>query len=164
MVRTTSSTTSLPRVATLAACPASCAACEALSALCRTCEVISSMLEAVCTSAAACCSVRCDRSVLPAAISVAPTLMFSVPWRTRETISMRPVCIVCSACSRLPWSSPRSATCAVRSPRAMRLAVSTASSRLPPRLRRTLRSTSSIRIVETAPSAPDTPSQVRMSA
>ena len=97
----TSSTTPLPRVATSAACSASRAACVALSALCFTLAVISSMLDAVCTSAAACCSVRCDRSVLPAAISDAPTLMFSVPLRTRETVSTRPLCIVRARSSRL---------------------------------------------------------------
>src|SRR5476649_221169 len=61
----TFSTTPLPRWATSAASPASLAACVALSAFCFTFAVISSMLDAVCTNAAACCSVRCDRSVFP---------------------------------------------------------------------------------------------------
>ncbi|MNW08033.1 hypothetical protein D3C71_2047440 [compost metagenome] len=68
IVATTSLTTSPPRLAISEAFTASALACRALSAFWRTMPVSSSMLDAVCSSAEACSSVRWERSVLPAEI------------------------------------------------------------------------------------------------
>src|SRR3546814_7026790 len=69
IVVTTSDTTCPPLRATSDAPTASWLAWRAFSAFCLTVLVNSSIDEAVSSSAAACCSVRADRSVLPAAIS-----------------------------------------------------------------------------------------------
>ncbi|MGF6919262.1 hypothetical protein OKW41_005135 [Paraburkholderia sp. UCT70] len=61
---------------------ASALACRALSAFCLIVEVNSSMLDAVSSSVAACCSVRVDRSALPLAISRTPCAIAAVSWRT----------------------------------------------------------------------------------
>nr|WP_277753919.1 hypothetical protein [Roseomonas nepalensis] len=75
IVRTTSVTTSPPRVAVSEAEAASLFACCALSAFCRTVLVSSSRLAEVSSRLAACSSVRCDRSVLPIAISREATVI-----------------------------------------------------------------------------------------
>ncbi len=69
IVSTTSFTTFPPRSALVEACAASWLACWALPAVSFTVEVSSSMLAAVCTTAADCSSVRDERSIFPAAIS-----------------------------------------------------------------------------------------------
>ncbi|HCI14226.1 MAG TPA: hypothetical protein DFK12_09770 [Gallionellaceae bacterium] len=69
IVATTSCTTAPPLAAISEAPIASWLACLAFSAFCFTVEVSSSMLEAVSSKLEACSSVRCDRSLLPAAIS-----------------------------------------------------------------------------------------------
>ncbi|MNY30355.1 hypothetical protein D3C86_1644610 [compost metagenome] len=79
IVWTTCPTTSPPCVATSDAFTASALACLALSAFWRTVLVSSSMLEAVSWSDDACSSVRCERSVLPAAIWLVPVAIASVP-------------------------------------------------------------------------------------
>jgi hypothetical protein len=78
IVRTTSPTTTPPRTATSEAPIASWLACFAFSLFCFTVEVSSSMLEAVSCRLADCSSVRCDRSVLPLAISLAAVSMMPV--------------------------------------------------------------------------------------
>ena len=72
IVFTTPSTTLPPCWAVSEALCASCEAWRALSAFCFTVAVSCSMLAAVSSSADACCSVREERSVLPAAISRVP--------------------------------------------------------------------------------------------
>ncbi|MNR39604.1 hypothetical protein D3C85_1578270 [compost metagenome] len=54
-----------------------------------------SMLAAVSSSEAACCSVRLDRSWLPAAISLEPVLISATPSRTACTVRTRLACISC---------------------------------------------------------------------
>ncbi len=71
-------TAELPCSATSAALLARPLAWRALSAFWRTVVVSCSMLDAVSSSDAACCSVRADRSVLPAAIWRAATPTDSV--------------------------------------------------------------------------------------
>jgi hypothetical protein len=66
IVSTTRSTTSLLRPAVSEALPASALASLAFSAFCRTAAVNSSILAAVSSCAAACCTVRAERSALPA--------------------------------------------------------------------------------------------------
>ena len=66
-----------------------CCACCALSVFCLTVEVSSSMLAAVSSSDAACCSVRWLRSVLPVAISLAALPIAPLLSRTRPTVSVR---------------------------------------------------------------------------
>ncbi|OIQ77717.1 hypothetical protein GALL_405830 [mine drainage metagenome] len=77
MVLTTSPTTTPPLTATPEAAAAIWLACLAFSEFCFTVEASCSMLEAVSSRLEACSSVRCDRSVLPAAISFAAVLMES---------------------------------------------------------------------------------------
>ncbi len=72
MVLTTLSTTRPPLRAVSDAVFARPVACRALSVFCRTVAVNCSMLAAVSSSAEACCSVREERSLLPAEISPAP--------------------------------------------------------------------------------------------
>ncbi|MCY1226507.1 hypothetical protein D9M72_387380 [compost metagenome] len=93
MVLTTRSTASLPRSARVAASVASPRASRALSAFWRTVLVSSSMLEAVSSSEAACCSVRCDRSALPLAICLLAEAIESAPPRTSPTMATRLACI-----------------------------------------------------------------------
>ena len=107
MVRTTSDTTVPPCCATSEALSASWQAWPALSAFCRTIEVICSMLAAVCCSELACCSVRCDRSALPAAICRVAAEMAPEPWRTRCTVSASAPCMRARPSSRRPISSRR---------------------------------------------------------
>ncbi len=89
IVSTTRPTTALPFSATSDALAASVLACCALSAFCLTVEVSSSMLAAVSSSDAACCSVRWLRSVLPVAISFAAPPIAPLLSRTRLTVSVR---------------------------------------------------------------------------
>jgi hypothetical protein len=122
IVCTTPRTTSPPRDARSAASRARPLARVALSALLATVDVNSSMLAAVCSSADDCCSVRDDRSVLPAAISFAPVVTASEPARTFATVSVSPCCIRDSARSNCPISlRPASGTLIVRSPSATRM-------------------------------------------
>ena len=62
------------------------------------------MLEAVCCRAEACCSVRDDRSTLPAAISRAPTSIDSAPVRTELTVRAKLPCMFLSAENKRPVS------------------------------------------------------------
>jgi hypothetical protein len=78
----------------------------------RTVEVSSSIDEAVSSSEAACCSVRVDRSRLPAAISAEAVAMVSVPERTRETISTSESFMSRRARIRRPVSSFERTRCA----------------------------------------------------
>jgi len=82
MVATTCDTISPPRCATSVAPEASSLAREALSAFCCTVLDNSSVAEAVCCSEAACCSVRIDRSPVPAATWVEAPAIASAPLRT----------------------------------------------------------------------------------
>ncbi len=66
-------------------------------AFCFTVEASSSIEAAVSSSDAACCSVRLDRSVLPAEISREPTLISSTPRRTADTVRVRLSCMRLSA-------------------------------------------------------------------
>ncbi|CAJ4955989.1 Uncharacterised protein [Burkholderia pseudomallei] len=110
IVPTTWPTTALPLFAISDA-----LACRALSALRRTVPVSSSMLDAVCSSAAACSSVREDRSMLPAAICRAAVAIDSLPTRTARTVPARLACIFASPSSSRPISSRRSTTIGRRS-------------------------------------------------
>ncbi|KGS55997.1 hypothetical protein X949_4625 [Burkholderia pseudomallei MSHR5609] len=94
IVPTTSPTTVAPFVAMSVALSAQFCASRALSAFCFTVAVNCSMLAAVCCSAAACSSVRCDRSVLPAAIWRVAVAIDSEPSVTLRTVSDRLRCIV----------------------------------------------------------------------
>ncbi|CAJ2759683.1 Uncharacterised protein [Burkholderia pseudomallei] len=115
IVPTTWPTTALPLFAISDALAASALACRALSALRRTVPVSSSMLDAVCSSAAACSSVREDRSMLPAAICRAAVAIDSLPTRTARTVPTRLACIFASPSSSRPISSRRSTTIGRRS-------------------------------------------------
>src|SRR5471030_607794 len=84
IVVTTLLTTTPPFTAISDAVVAISLACRALSKLAFAVAVICSMLLAVVSSDAACCSVRMERSLLPLAISVAPTLIDSVLARTQQ--------------------------------------------------------------------------------
>ncbi|MNT01943.1 hypothetical protein D3C72_1364300 [compost metagenome] len=119
MVSTTSATTAPPRLAIPAAAMASWLAWRALSAFCLTVLVSSSIDEAVSSSEPACCSVRDDRSRLPAAISDEAVAMLSVPLRTWLTMPTRLLFILPRAVSSAPVSSfAVVATVCVRSPAA----------------------------------------------
>ena len=87
MVTTTLFTTSPPFIATSRAPIPNWLACLAFSALCFTVEDSSSIEEAVSSRLAACSSVRCERSLLPVAISLAAMVMESTLDRTLPTIS-----------------------------------------------------------------------------
>ncbi|MNT37064.1 hypothetical protein D3C72_1731820 [compost metagenome] len=105
MVLTTSRITRPPWVAVCDASAASLLAWRALSALFFTVAVNSSILAAVSTTAAACCSVRDERSVFPSAISLAAsdtcaTLVRTSPIIARSVSFMRPIAPV-----NLPSSS-----------------------------------------------------------
>ena len=127
MVRITSPITSPPRTALSEALTAICLAWRALSEFCRTVAVSSSMAEAVSSSEPACCSVRADRSRLPAAISVEAVLMVSVPTRTSPTMRTRLSLMSASAVISWPTSSFEVARIrALRSPPAMVRATPTA--------------------------------------
>ncbi|KAF1036243.1 MAG: hypothetical protein GAK35_04117 [Herbaspirillum frisingense] len=126
MVCTTCPTTSPPRLAMSEALLANWPAWRALSAFCFTVEVSESMLEAVVASEPACSSVREDRSRLPAAISRAPMSMASVPWWIPLITSARRSRMADISYSRLLVSPGRVFTRTVRSPAAMRVAISTA--------------------------------------
>ncbi len=120
MVSTTLPAISPPCDATRAAPMASWLAWRALSAFCLTVEVSSSIEAAVSSRLAACCSVRCDRSWLPAAISpVAAPMLPAAPWiRTTIRVSCS---VVALASSRILANTPWKLPCmrAVRSPAAM---------------------------------------------
>ena len=84
------------------------------------------MLDAVSSSEAACSSVRCDRSWLPAAI-----WCVAVAIESAETLIVPIVCVSCACMrfienSRLERSSGAVFTTAVRSLSAIRLAISAA--------------------------------------
>jgi len=128
MVATTSATTAPPRLAMPAASPASLLAWRALSAFCFTVDVSSSIDEAVSSSELACCSVRDDKSWLPAAISADAVAMVSVPLRTWPTMPTRLSFMVFRACMSWPVSSRLCAVMVlVRSPAATVSATFTAS-------------------------------------
>ncbi|CAB3923996.1 hypothetical protein LMG1864_05651 [Achromobacter ruhlandii] len=121
IVLTTSATAEPPRSATSEALAASWLAWRALSAFCLTVEASSSIDAAVSSREAACCSVRLDRSVLPAEISRAPTLISSTPRRTVATVRARLSCMRLTAAIKAPISLLEcTSTRVVRSPPAMR--------------------------------------------
>ncbi|MDT4835782.1 hypothetical protein FQZ97_694570 [compost metagenome] len=121
IVPTTSPTARPPRVATSEAAIASSDALRELSALLRTVDDSSSMLAAVSSRDAACCSVREDRSMLPAAISREPVWISSTPRRTADTVRARLSCMRLTAPYSTPISLlPRCSMRLVRSPAAMR--------------------------------------------
>ncbi|MNN67091.1 hypothetical protein D3C81_1827090 [compost metagenome] len=96
------------RLPSLAFCEASSAsrrAWLAFSAFSATVEVSSSMLAAVSTTAADCCSVREDKSILPAAISVEERATLSTPSRTSLIMLFRFSFMVETACISSPGSS-----------------------------------------------------------
>jgi len=97
IVTTTWLTTAPPLPATSDAPMASWLACLALSAFCLTVEVISSMLLAVSSRLLACSSVRCDRSLLPAAISFDAVLIVSVASLISPTSCLRLVTVPLTA-------------------------------------------------------------------
>ena len=122
MVCTTWPTTSPPFTATPLAPSASWFACRALSAFCLTVALSCSSDAAVSSSADACCSVRSDRSLLPAAICAEAVARLSAFWRTAVTTLARLACISCSRAIRL-LPSPRAGSMRVaRSPAATRWA------------------------------------------
>ncbi len=128
MVCTTRPTTSPPRPATRAALTASSLACFALSAFWVIVALNSSMVEEVSSSDAACSSVRCERSLLPASSSRAAEAIASLLTCTSPTIRCRLVFMLASApsswlVSEVPLTSMR----LVRSPAATRPAITTAS-------------------------------------
>ncbi|MCY1286562.1 hypothetical protein D9M70_355380 [compost metagenome] len=108
MVWTTLPTTSPPRSAMPDAASARPLAARARSVFWRTIAVSSPMLAAVCCSEAACSSVRCDRSVLPAAIWCEAAPMESVAALMRVTRSVSMSSISPSPPSSRPNSPPRS--------------------------------------------------------
>ncbi|MNP66099.1 hypothetical protein D3C76_1617580 [compost metagenome] len=75
------------------------------------------MLAAVSSSAAACSSVRDERSLLPLEISVAPRQIFSLPLRMVLTASRRLSCIAVSSGTSWPTQlRPKGAIGWLRSP------------------------------------------------
>ncbi|CAB3855600.1 hypothetical protein LMG26842_03077 [Achromobacter dolens] len=104
IVLTTSATAEPPRSATSDALAANWLAWRALSAFCLTVEANCSIEAAVSSSEAACCSVRLDRSVLPAEISREPTLISSTPRRTVATVRVRLSCMRLTAPNIWPIS------------------------------------------------------------
>ncbi len=104
IVPTTSATTSPPLTATSEADTASLLAWWAFSAFCLTVAVSCSIDDAVCSSAAACRSVRADRSMLPLAISPAPLLMVSAPLLTLTIMPTSLSFISCMVSSSRPAS------------------------------------------------------------
>src|SRR5471032_3329960 len=110
MVSTTWATSAPPLTATDEALKASWLAWRALSAFCRTVEVISSSEEAVSSRLPAWCSVRRDRSRLPAAICSLAVAIELLPSRTPRTVADSLSCILARPVSRRPISSSRSAT------------------------------------------------------
>ena len=93
IVSTTSETSVLPLPAVSVAVSASWLASRAFSAFSFTVAVSCSMLAAVSSSAAACSSVREERSLFPVEISVAPRQILSLPERMVLTASRRLSCI-----------------------------------------------------------------------
>ncbi|BAK14147.1 hypothetical protein PAJ_p0280 (plasmid) [Pantoea ananatis AJ13355] len=121
MVVTTLRMMSPPRPAFADASVASWLAWCAFSAFCLTVEVNSSILAAVCTTAADCCSVRDDKSILPAAISEEARATLFTPSRTLVMMFCRLSFITLTACINWPSSSRRVVeSVAVRSPSEMR--------------------------------------------
>ncbi len=137
IVETTCSTTSPPRAAAPDADDASSLALEAESAVCETVPVSSSIDAAVCWRFEAVCSVRADRSWLPAAICPEAVAIDSVVWRTCETVWRSEAIIAANASSRLPGTGSR--TMAARLPCATCFIAATASRGSPPIWRSTLR-------------------------
>ncbi|MNN35841.1 hypothetical protein D3C81_1497060 [compost metagenome] len=120
MVSTTRPTTSRPSPAVLDASLASALACRALSAFCFTVAVNCSMLAAVSWSDAACCSVRDDKSRLPAAICPVAVPMASVRSSTEPTVRISACCMPCRLLIIMPISSlARVSMLRCRSPPAM---------------------------------------------
>src|SRR5471030_508615 len=127
IVSTTCATTAPACSATADAEIASWLACLALPAFCLTVEVSSSIVDAVSSIAPACCSVREDRSRLPAAISPAAVAIASVPPRTSVTMVCRLAFMSYSACSSWPVSSRAQPSMEpLKSPAATRRATPTA--------------------------------------
>ena len=127
IVVTTWPTTAPPRVASVLAPVANWLAWRALSALCLTVEPSSSIAAAVACSALAWVSVRCDRSMLPEAISREPMATPSAPALSVTTMPSRLALMRPKAVSNWPTSSVDvlSIDC-VRSPSATRSATATA--------------------------------------
>ena len=94
---------------------------------------------AVCSSAAACCSVRALRSLLPWAISFDPVAMLALLERTCVTMPASASLICPMAAMMLPRSSGASATRADRSPRATARASAAAAAGSPPTASQTAR-------------------------
>ncbi len=127
MVPTIACTASLPSCARLLALDASVLAWAAFSAVCLTVSVSCVMLDAVSSSEAACCSVRADRSTLPAAISCDATVTDSAEALMPRTVSASWRSILRRAISNSPNSPCESITISVPSvPPAIWLATSTA--------------------------------------
>ncbi|PMQ11810.1 hypothetical protein JaAD80_23150 [Janthinobacterium sp. AD80] len=105
MVSTTSLTMLPPRSATPDAATAIWLAWRALSAFCFTVLVSSSIDDAVSSSELACCSVRADRSWLPAAISPDAVAIALVPVCTSDTTLRSASFMPCRARIRSPISS-----------------------------------------------------------
>ncbi len=131
MVCTTCDTTVPPRTATWDADSANWLAWRLLSVL-RCTVWVSSCIEAVvCSSALAWCSVRADRSWLPAAIWPLALATDWEPWRTLAMILPSDWFMSCRAWSSWPHSSWRTwvTTCRLRSPAATQRASCTASAK-----------------------------------
>ncbi len=124
MVETTWFTASRPRRATSLAVAASVLACCAASALWRTVAINSSMLAAISSRLEAVCSVRAERSVLPAAISALAPATEVLACRMPTTRPASRCCMPPRRSSRARTSSRLPAAAAgtgeVRSPSAMR--------------------------------------------
>ncbi len=132
IVATTWPTTSPPCEATEAAPTASWLAWRACSAFCFTVEVNSSIEAAVSSRLAACCSVRRDRSSLPAAISLAAALMLiAALWMPPTMVDS--CSAVALASSRIRANTPLNSPCmrSVRSPAAMACSIVDKDCRLP---------------------------------
>ncbi|MCY1242623.1 hypothetical protein D9M72_555940 [compost metagenome] len=78
------------------------AATLAFSALALTCEVSSSRAAAVSSRLAACCSVRCDRSLAALLISLVPLPMLTTEWLTVRIVASRLSIVALK--SRFSWA------------------------------------------------------------
>jgi len=128
IVLTTSDTTTPPRSATWLAFSASWLAWRVASAFMRTVSVSACIVAEVCSRLDAICSVRADRSLLPAATSLLDMAMLSALARTVDSERLSAPCIADKACASWPSSSRREVSIStVRSPSATRLAAPTMS-------------------------------------
>ncbi len=126
MVSITCDTTMPPCCAMEDASSASALAWRALSEFCLTADVSCSIEAAVSSSELACCSVREDKSRLPATIWLEPVAMVSVARRTSPTMPARPSRMRFMANSKLSLSPGRITTGTDRSPAAIWLAMAAA--------------------------------------